>query len=142
MSGDITKYRVLLAKPGLDGHDRGIRIVGKALRDAGIEIIYTGLHQTPEMIVNTALEEDVDMIGLSVLSGSQIQLFGKTSNLLKNKKALDILVVGGGIISEEDSDQLMSMGLSEIFLPGTALKEIVTKITELLKRNKNIEHYA
>ena len=135
------KLRILMSKPGVDGHWRGIVTVSRGLRDAGMEVIFGGF-QTCEQIVETAIEEDVDMIGLSVLSGSQIQLFERTLQLLKEKSALDILVVGGGIISPEDSDELKSMGLSEIFFPGTPLKEVVKKIIELLKNDKGISHYA
>jgi len=119
------KIRLLIAKPGLDGHDRGAKIVARALRDAGFEVIYTGLHQTPEMIVNTAIQEDVDGIGLSVLSGAHNFLFPEVIKLLKEKKAGDIMVFGGGIIPEDDAKCLKKQGVSGIFTPGTSLDEIV-----------------
>ena len=119
------KIRVLIAKPGLDGHDRGAKIVARALRDAGMEVIYTGLHQTPEQIVETAIQEDVDFIGLSCLSGAHMTLFPRVMALLKEKDADDIIVTGGGIIPEEDIPQLKKSGISMIFGPGTPLKEII-----------------
>jgi methylmalonyl-CoA mutase C-terminal domain/subunit len=119
------KIRVLIAKPGLDGHDRGAKIVARALRDAGMEVIYTGLHQTPEQIVETAIQEDVDFIGLSCLSGAHMTLFPRITSLLKEKGANDILVTGGGIIPEEDIPVLKKSGISAIFGPGTPLQEII-----------------
>lgn len=119
------KIRVLIAKPGLDGHDRGAKIVARALRDAGMEVIYTGLHQTPEQIVETAIQEDVDFIGLSCLSGAHMTLFPKITGLLKEKGAEDILVTGGGIIPEEDIPLLKKSGIAEIFGPGTPLDDII-----------------
>lgn len=119
------KIRVLIAKPGLDGHDRGAKIVARALRDAGMEVIYTGLHQTPEQIVETAIQEDVDFIGLSCLSGAHMTLFPRITNLLKEKGAEDIIVTGGGIIPEEDIPLLKKSGISAIFGPGTPLQEII-----------------
>ena len=119
------KIRVLVAKPGLDGHDRGAKVVSRALRDGGIEVIYTGLRQTPEMIVNAAVQEDVDFIGLSVLSGAHMYVFTEVIKLLKEKDASDIKVFGGGIIPEQDILQLKSQGVSEIFLPGTDTKDII-----------------
>jgi methylmalonyl-CoA mutase C-terminal domain/subunit len=116
--------RVLIAKPGLDGHDRGAKIIARALRDAGMEVIYTGLRQTPEQIVETAIQEDVDVIGLSVLSGAHNFLFPRVLELLKEKKALDILVIGGGIIPEEDISKLKEAGVAEIFTPGTSTADI------------------
>jgi len=119
------RVRVLIAKPGLDGHDRGAKIVARALRDAGMEVIYTGLHQTPEQIVETAIQEDVDVIGLSCLSGAHMTLFVRIMDLLKARGADDIVVTGGGIIPEEDIPMLKKAGMSEIFGPGTPLEDIV-----------------
>ncbi len=112
------KVRVLVAKPGLDGHDRGAKIVARALRDAGFEVIYTGLHQTPEQIVATAVQEDVDAVGLSVLSGAHNYLFGRVLDLLKEKGADDIAVFGGGIIPQDDIQALKALGVKELFTPG------------------------
>ena len=120
-----SKTRILVAKPGLDGHDRGARVIARAYRDAGFEVIYTGLHQTPEEIVAAALQEDVDLIGLSCLSGAHIYLFGRVIDLLKENKANDVMVIGGGIIPEEDIPKLEELGIKEIFLPGTSLENIV-----------------
>ena len=114
-----------MAKPGLDGHDRGARVIARAYRDAGFEVVYTGLHQTPEQIVAAALQEDVDLIGLSCLSGAHIYLFGRVIDLLKENKANDVMVIGGGIIPEEDIPKLKGLGIKEIFLPGTPLQNIV-----------------
>jgi methylmalonyl-CoA mutase C-terminal domain/subunit len=119
---------VLVAKPGLDGHDRGAKVVARALRDAGMEVIYTGLRQTPEMIVEAALQEDVDVIGMSILSGAHMALFPKVIELLKDEGVDDILVIGGGIIPEEDADALKEKGIAEIFGPGTPLSDIVEYI--------------
>ncbi len=117
--------RVLIAKPGLDGHDRGAKVVARALRDAGMEVIYTGLHQTPEMIVRSALQEDVGCIGLSVLSGAHMTLFPAVLDLLRKEKASDIVVFGGGIIPKSDIAKLKALGVREIFLPGTATTDII-----------------
>ncbi len=119
------KIRVLIGKPGLDGHDRGAKVVARALRDAGFEVIYTGLHQTPEMIVNAALQEDVQAIGLSILSGAHMHLFTRVMELLKEKKAEDILVFGGGIIPDDDITALKKVGVSQIFTPGTSTVDII-----------------
>lgn len=119
------KIRILVAKPGLDGHDRGVKIVARAYRDAGFEVIYTGLHQTPEQIVNAALQEDVDLIGLSCLSGAHMYLLPRVVELLKENKAEDIIVIVGGIIPKEDIPKLKKMGIKEIFLPGSSLSEII-----------------
>lgn len=119
------KIRILVAKPGLDGHDRGVKIVARAYRDAGFEVIYTGLHQTPEQIVNAALQEDVDLIGLSCLSGAHAYLLPRVVELLKENKAEDIIVIVGGIIPKEDIPKLKKMGIKEIFLPGSSLIEII-----------------
>ncbi|MBI4723363.1 MAG: cobalamin B12-binding domain-containing protein [Candidatus Stahlbacteria bacterium] len=119
------KIRVLIAKPGLDGHDRGAKIIAAALRDAGMEVIYTGLHQTPEQIVETAIQEDVDVIGLSILSGAHLTIFPKVINLLKERGAEDIIVSGGGIIPPEDVAELKKMGVAELFGPGTPTTEVI-----------------
>ena len=117
------KLRILIAKPGLDGHDRGAKIIARAYRDAGFEVIYTGVHQTPEQIVSAALQEDVDLIGLSCLSGAHMTLFKRVLDLLNEPKA-DIPVIVGGIIPEDDIPKLIEMGISEVFLPGTPLHRI------------------
>jgi methylmalonyl-CoA mutase C-terminal domain/subunit len=119
------KIRILVAKPGLDGHDRGAKIVARALRDAGMEVIYTGLHQTPEQVVATALQEDVDAIGLSVLSGAHNYLFGRVLELLREKGVDDVVVFGGGIIPPDDVERLKAMGVRELFTPGTSTQDIV-----------------
>lgn len=119
------KIRVLVAKPGLDGHDRGAKVVARAYRDAGMEVIYTGLHQTPDQIVEAALQEDVDVVGLSILSGAHNTLVPKVLDILKREKMDDVLVIVGGIIPEEDAQRLREMGVSAIFGPGTETKEIV-----------------
>lgn len=117
--------RVVVAKPGLDGHDRGAKVIARALRDAGMEVIYTGLHQTPEQIVDTALQEDADAIGLSILSGAHNTLFAAVIDLLREREAEDILVFGGGIIPEEDIPTLKEKGVAEIFTPGATTASIV-----------------
>ena len=127
------KIRVLVAKPGLDGHDRGAKIVARALRDAGMEVIYTGLRQTPEMVVSAALDEGVHCIGLSILSGAHNALFPRIMELLKEEGVDDVLVVGGGIIPEDDIPDLKKAGLSAIFGPGTPLDEIVEYIQNNVK---------
>jgi len=119
------KLRILVAKPGLDGHDRGAKIIARALRDAGMEVIYTGLHQTPEMIVNAAIQEDVDAIGLSVMSGAHMTLCPAVIDLLKQQQANDISVFGGGIIPDDDIPKLKEMGVTEIFTPGSSTQDIV-----------------
>ncbi len=119
------KIRVLVAKPGLDGHDRGAKVIARALRDAGMEVIYTGLRQTPEQIVNAALQEDVDAVGLSILSGAHMHLFPKILSLLREKKMDDVLVFGGGIIPDRDAAKLKEIGIAEIFPPGSSLQAIV-----------------
>ncbi|MGQ9708135.1 MAG: cobalamin B12-binding domain-containing protein [bacterium] len=124
------KLRVLIAKPGLDGHDRGAKVVARALRDAGFEVIYTGLHQTPEMIAEAAIQEDVDAVGLSILSGAHMTLFPEVMRLLREKGAGDILVFGGGIIPKEDMEALYNMGCGRLFGPGTPTKEIVEYLKE------------
>jgi methylmalonyl-CoA mutase C-terminal domain/subunit len=124
------RIRVVVAKPGLDGHDRGVKVVARALRDAGMEVIYTGLHQTPEQIVETALQEDADIVGLSVLSGAHMTLFKRLLELLDERDARDVLVFGGGIIPEEDIAALTEMGVSKIFTPGAKTTEIVEWVRE------------
>jgi len=124
------KIRILVAKPGLDGHDRGARIIARVFRDAGFEVIYTGLHQTPEQIVMAAVQEDVDLIGLSSLAAAHLFLFRRVMDLLKEQGAHDILVIGGGIIPDKDIDKLKAMGVKEIFLPGTPLETIVSWVHE------------
>lgn len=130
------KVRILIAKAGLDGHDRGAKVVARALRDAGFEIIYTGLHQTPEMIVNTAIQEDVDAIGLSILSGAHNYLFRRVIELLKEKGADDIIVFGGGIIPRDDIKGLKEIGVREIFTPGTSTEEIIRFVRENITPRK------
>ena len=124
------KIRVLIAKPGLDGHDRGAKVVARALRDAGMEVIYTGLRQTPEQIVETAIQEDVDVIGMSILSGAHTHLFPKVMELLKENNIKDIIVMGGGVIPEEDIPKLKKIGIAEIFTPGTDTRDIIKFIKE------------
>ena len=128
------KIRVLVAKPGLDGHDRGAKVVARALRDAGMEVIYTGLHQTAEMVVETAIQEDVDVIGLSLLSGAHMTLFVDVIKLLKEKGMDNVLVVGGGIIPKEDAPKLKKAGIAGIFGPGTPCDDIVEFIKKKVKR--------
>ncbi len=120
------RIRVLIAKPGLDGHDRGAQVVARALRDAGMEVVYTGLRQTPEQIVNAALQEDVDAVGLSILSGAHMQLFPRIMELMKGKRLDDIVVFAGGIIPDQDIPKLKEIGLAEVFPPGSSLDEIVS----------------
>ncbi|MBM4284516.1 MAG: cobalamin B12-binding domain-containing protein [Deltaproteobacteria bacterium] len=129
------KIRVLAAKPGLDGHDRGIKVICAALRDAGMEVIYTGLRQTPEQIVNAAVQEDVDVIAMSCLSGAHTYLFPRVMELLRDKKIDDILVMGGGIIPEEDGPAMKGAGIAAIFTPGTDTGDIVSFIRDNLKKN-------
>jgi methylmalonyl-CoA mutase C-terminal domain/subunit len=129
----LRKIRVLIAKPGLDGHDRGAKVVARALRDAGMEVIYTGLHQTPEKIISAAIQEDVDVIGLSILSGAHLTIFKKVIELMKKNKMKDVLLIGGGIIPDEDIKKLKKMGVAEIFTPGTPLSNIVNYIQEKMK---------
>ena len=121
----MSKIRVIIAKPGLDGHDRGAKVVARALRDAGVEVIYTGLHQTPEQIVAAALQEDADAIGLSILSGAHMTQFSRVLDLLREQNASDITVFGGGIIPDVDIVELESMGVAKIFTPGARTQEIV-----------------
>lgn len=130
------KIRVLIGKPGLDGHDRGAKVVARALRDAGMEVIYTGLHRSPEEIVETAIQEDVDAIGLSVLSGAHMTVFPKVVQLLKDQGAEDIIVFGGGIIPEEDKAELLSKGVAQIFVPGGATQQTI----EFLRTHVKAKH--
>jgi methylmalonyl-CoA mutase C-terminal domain/subunit len=125
--------RILVAKPGLDGHDRGAKIIARALRDAGFEVVYTGLHQTPEMIVEAALQEDVDAIGLSILSGAHMVQFPRVMELLREHGARDVVVFGGGIIPEEDITALGKIGVARIFTPGATTQEIVAWIRDNLR---------
>ena len=122
--------RVLVAKPGLDGHDRGAKVVAAALRDAGMEVIYTGLHQTPEMIATAAVQEDVDVVGLSILSGAHMTLFPRVKKLLDEAGRDDILVTGGGIIPKEDMDALQAQGMGKLFGPGTSTGELIAYIKD------------
>ena len=122
---EARKLRILVAKPGLDGHDRGAKIVARALRDAGFEVIYTGLHQTPEMIVEAAIQEDVDAIGLSILSGAHLTLFPAVLQMLKDKGLPEVKVFGGGIIPPDDISKLKAQGVAELFTPGASTKDIV-----------------
>jgi methylmalonyl-CoA mutase C-terminal domain/subunit len=120
--------RVLIAKPGLDGHDRGAKVVANALRDAGMEVIYTGLHQTPEMIAESAIQEDVDVVGISILSGAHMTMFPRIMEILKEKGSGDVKIIGGGIVPSEDVEKLESMGVARVFGPGTDTREIVSFI--------------
>jgi methylmalonyl-CoA mutase C-terminal domain/subunit len=131
------KVRVLVAKPGLDGHDRGAKVIARALRDAGFEVIYTGLHQTPEMIVNAAIQEDVDFVGLSILSGAHNHLFPRVVELLREKGAGDKVVFGGGIIPQEDVIALKEAGIVEIFTPGASLQGIVDFVNDKMAARGN-----
>ena len=124
------RLRILVAKPGLDGHDRGAKIIARALRDGGFEVIYTGLHQTPEMIAEAAVQEDVDAVGLSILSGAHMTLFPEVMRLLKERGAGDIVVFGGGIIPEDDAQKLREAGVKEVFTPGASTEDIVKWLRE------------
>jgi len=128
------RIRVLVAKPGLDGHDRGANVIARALRDAGMEVIYTGLRQTPEMIVNTALQEDVQVIGLSILSGAHNAIVPRVMDLLRQQKMTDVLVILGGIVPDEDAAQLKRLGVAGVFQPGASLQEIVEFIRSSVKQ--------
>ena len=131
----MTTAKILVAKPGLDGHDRGAMVIAHALRDAGFEVIYTGIRQTPEQIVSTAVEEDVDLIGLSCLSGAHRELFGRIMELLREKGLEDTQVVCGGIIPDEDIPELEKIGIAKVFTPGTLTTEIVKHIKKLAKKD-------
>ena len=128
--------RVLVAKVGLDGHDRGAKVIAAALRDAGMEVIYTGLRQTPEMVVNAALQEDVDAIGVSILSGAHMTVFPKILQLMKEKEMTDVLLTGGGIIPDDDMRTLNEMGIGKLFAPGAATTDIADYIREWVKENR------
>jgi len=130
MSAQARKIRILTAKVGLDGHDRGIKVISRALRDAGVEVIYTGLHQTPEMVVQAAIQEDVDGVGISLLSGAHMTLFPEIIRLLRERGAADIVVFGGGIIPETDVAALEKIGVDKVFTPGTSLDEAVRYVKE------------
>jgi methylmalonyl-CoA mutase C-terminal domain/subunit len=132
--GEERKIRILVAKPGLDGHDRGAKVIARALRDAGMEVIYSGLRQTPEMIVSAALQEDVDAIGMSCLSGAHMHLFTRVMELLREKNATDILVVGGGIVPDEDIPKLKEAGLAAVFTPGSSTQDIIAFVKANVKR--------
>jgi len=132
------RVRVLVAKPGLDGHDRGAKVMVRALRDAGMEVIYTGIRQTPEQIVEAAVQEDVDVVGLSILSGAHMTLFPKITRLLKERGMDDVLVIGGGIIPEEDIPALKEAGIAEVFGPGTPIETIVKYIKENIRMEKEL----
>lgn len=129
--------RVLVAKVGLDGHDRGAKVIATALRDAGMEVIYTGLRQTPEMVVNTALQEDVDAIGISILSGAHMTVFPKIIKLMKEKQMDDVLITGGGIIPEDDMNELHTLGVGKLFAPGANTHEIADYIRAWVKANRS-----
>jgi methylmalonyl-CoA mutase, C-terminal domain len=136
VGGLMSSIRVIVAKPGLDGHDRGAKVVARALRDAGVEVIYTGLHQTPEQIVAAALQEDADAIGLSVLSGAHMTQFARVLELLKERDAEDIVVFGGGIIPDADIAELERMGVAKLFTPGATTTEIVEWVNSTLGSSK------
>ncbi len=136
MSSINRPIRVLIAKVGLDGHDRGAKVIATALRDAGMEVIYTGLRQTPEMVVNAALQEDVDVIGVSILSGAHNTVFPKIIDTMKQKQLEDVLLIGGGIIPDDDMKTLNDQGVARLFPPGTATSDIVSYITEWVSEKR------
>ena len=136
MSQDEDKIRVLIAKPGLDGHDRGVRVVANALRDAGMEVIYAGLQQTPQMVVNAAIQEDVDVVALSILSGAHMTIFPRVLELLREQGAGDILVTGGGIIGPEDMAALQRLGTGRLFGPGASLQEAIEYIRAEVRQRR------
>ena len=131
------KIRIVMGKPGLDGHDRGIKILARAYRDAGMEVIYLGLRQTPEMIVNAAIEEDADVIALSILSGAHMTIFNKIINLMKASGLTNVLLTGGGIIPEKDMEELSKQGVGQLFGPGTPVKETIEYIEGWVSANRN-----
>jgi methylmalonyl-CoA mutase C-terminal domain/subunit len=135
----VAPIRIVVAKPGLDGHDRGAKVIARALRDAGHEVIYTGLHQTPEQIVETAIQEDADVIGLSVLSGAHMTLFKKLIALLDEREARDIVVIGGGIIPEDDIPLLKELGVAQVFTPGATTTEIVAWVRDNVQDDSAVE---
>ena len=136
------RLRVLIGKPGLDGHDRGAKVVATAFRDAGFEVIYTGLHQTPEMIVEAAVQEDVDVVSLSILSGAHMVLFPRVIELLREKGADDVIVIGGGIIPAEDAEELKRMGVAAVYGPGTPTTEPIAFLRERFQRKREREAEA
>lgn len=131
------RYRIVIAKPGLDGHDRGAKVIARALRDAGFEVIYTGLHQTPEQVVEACIQEDADAVGLSVLSGAHMTLFPRVMELLAERGLDDVIVFGGGIIPPGDVAKLEEMGMARVFTPGTSISEIVESIRKALEARDN-----
>ncbi len=133
------KIRVLMAKAGLDGHDRGVKVVARALRDAGMEVIYTGLHNTPEQVVKAALQEDADVIGLSILSGAHLTIFAKAAALLKQYEMNDVLLLGGGIIPDEDKPALNRLGVYGLFGPGTSTQDIIEFIQKEVQKRRKLE---
>ena len=137
-----SKIRVLIGKPGLDGHDRGAKIIARALRDAGMEVVYTGLHRSPEEIVETAIQEDVDAIGLSILSGAHMTLFPRVVKLLREAGAADIMVFGGGIIPDEDREELLAQGVAEIFVPGGATQRTIAFLKQRFEEKQAKESRA
>ncbi|WP_316840920.1 cobalamin B12-binding domain-containing protein [Pedobacter gandavensis] len=138
MSNTLNRpIRVLVAKVGLDGHDRGAKVIATSLRDAGMEVIYTGLRQTPEMVVNTALQEDVDAIGVSILSGAHMTVFPKIVEIMKQKGVTDVLLTGGGIIPESDMEKLKAIGVGKLFAPGTTMETITNYIQDWVAENRN-----
>jgi methylmalonyl-CoA mutase, C-terminal domain len=138
----MSSIRVIIAKPGLDGHDRGAKVVARALRDAGVEVIYTGLHQTPEQIVSAALQEDADAIGLSILSGAHMTQFSRVLELLRERDAADITVFGGGIIPDADIAELEQLGVAKIFTPGATTTEIVEWVRSALGRAEPVAQHG
>ncbi len=130
--------RILIAKVGLDGHDRGARVIAAFLRDAGMEVIYTGLRQTPEMVINAAIQEDADAIGISILSGAHMTVFPKIMKLMKEKEMGDVLITGGGIIPDDDMKKLNALGVGKLFPPGTETKEIVSYIKEEVNKRRRV----
>ena len=132
--------RVVVAKAGLDGHDRGAKVVARALRDAGMEVIYTGVHQTPEQVVETALQEDADAVGVSLLSGAHNYVFPRIAELMKEKGMLDVLLFGGGIIPAEDAERLKEHGVERVFQPGASLEEIVTYLREAVTKRRGVSN--
>jgi methylmalonyl-CoA mutase C-terminal domain/subunit len=132
----VSRLRIVIAKPGLDGHDRGAKVIARALRDAGMEVVYTGLHQTPEQIVQTVIQEDADAVGLSVLSGAHMTLFARTLELLKDNDVDDVIVFGGGIIPDADIPVLEKSGVAKVFTPGTSLEEVVRWVTTNVGRDE------
>ena len=139
MSDDQTKIRVLVAKPGLDGHDRGAKVIAAAFRDAGFEVIYTGLHQTPEMVVSAAVQEDADVVAMSVLSGAHMTLFARVKELLDAEGADHVLLTGGGIIPEEDAEELKALGVGQLFGPGTPTGEAIAYIRDWFEEHRRAQ---